>query len=101
MRRLLIRPEARLDLLEIWHAIAADNVPAAHRMIGKLDAGMKGLLDMPGKGHVRRDVRDTRYRFWAVRPYIIAYRFDTETLTVVRVLHGHRDFRSLFDREAQ
>ena len=33
---------------------------------------------MLGKGHTRRDVRDPRYRFWTVRPYVIAYSFDDE-----------------------
>jgi len=29
MRKLLIEPRARLDMLEIWHYIAADNRDAA------------------------------------------------------------------------
>ena len=55
-----------------------------------------GLAPMPGKGHKRPDVDDPRYRFWGERPYVIAYRFDDQDLIVERVVHGHRDFRSLF-----
>ena len=47
-------------------------------------------------GHTRRDVRDSRYRFWAVRPYVIAYASDDESLTITRVVHGRRNFRLLF-----
>lgn len=51
---------------------------------------------MPGMGHLRADVKGRRYRFWTVRPYVIADRFDAATLTVVRVVHGARDFRRIF-----
>lgn len=51
---------------------------------------------MPGKGHTRSDVRNKVYRFWSVYSYVIACRFDDETLTVVRVVHGGRNFRKLF-----
>lgn len=63
MRKLLIRPQARLDLLEIWHYIARDNVTAANRVSERLDAEILGLLAMPGMGHRRADVKNSRYRF--------------------------------------
>lgn len=98
MRKLLVQPQARLDLLEIWHHIAQDSVQNATRMNDRLEQGIRGLLVMPGKGHVRKGVKDPRFRFWAVRPYVIAYRYDERTLTVVRVVHGARNFRALFRR---
>ena len=96
MRKLIVQNQARLDLLEIWHWIAKDGVTAANRVGEKLDAAIRRLVEMPGKGHTRRDVKDRRYRFWSVYSYIIAYRYDHATLTVVRVIHGSRDFRGLF-----
>jgi len=104
MRRLLIQPQARLDLLEIWQFIAEDSIVAANRVGEKLDAAIRGLQAMPGKGHCRSDVTHAQYRFWTVYSYVIAYRFDDETLLIVRIVHGHRDFRKLFnpsDRGAQ
>src|SRR5258708_38344321 len=96
MRKLLIRPQARLDLLVIWHHIAADSVQNANRMHERLDAAIRELPRMPGKGHTRIDVPNPTFRFWAVKPYVIAYRYDDATLTVVRVVHGQRNFRRLF-----
>lgn len=96
MRRILIRPQARLDLLEIWHHIALDSVHAANKVVDNLEAAIRGLGDMPGKGHVRRDVVNPAFRFWSERPYVIGYRYDDQNVTVVRVVHGHRDLRSLF-----
>jgi plasmid stabilization system protein ParE len=96
MRRFRIRPHARLDLLEIWHYIAAEGgVDAADRMVERLNAAIVIIRSMPGIGHERVDVLNPKYRFWAVKPYVIAYFYDAKTLTVARVLHGARDFRRL------
>ena len=96
MRKLFVKPQGRLDLLEIWHYIAKDSVPTAIRIGEELDAAIRGLAEMPGKGHTRSDVKDARVRFWSVYSYIIAYRYDDTTITILRVVHGRRDFRRLF-----
>jgi antitoxin ParD1/3/4/toxin ParE1/3/4 len=98
MRKLLIQPQARVDLLEIWHYIASDSIEAANRVEEKLETAIHGLVEMPGKGHTRADVRNPDYRFWTVYSYVIACRYDDRTLTVVRVVHGRRNFRRLFKR---
>lgn len=55
MRKLLIQPQAKLDLLEIWHYIARDSIESANRVGSKIDAEIRDLLEMPGKGHTRTD----------------------------------------------
>ncbi len=98
MRKLLIQPQARLDLLQIWNYIATDSVSAAEKVAEKFETAIRGLVEMPGKGYRRADVKSKRYRFWSVYSYLIAYRFDNTSLTIVRVVHGRRNLRSLFDR---
>jgi len=98
MRRILIQPQARVDLLEIWHYVAPNSITTANKVIEKLKEGIDGLAEMPGKGHRRVDVRSPRYRFWSVYSYMIAYYFDEETISIVRVVHGSRNFRRLFRR---
>lgn len=49
MRRLLIKPQARLDLLEIWHFIAHESVPAANHVGEELEKSIQGLLEMPAR----------------------------------------------------
>jgi antitoxin ParD1/3/4/toxin ParE1/3/4 len=83
-------------LLEIWHFIARESVQSASRVTDTIEAEIRELATMPGKGHTRSDVRDDRYRFWSVFSWVIAYRYDEKTLTVARVVHGHRNFRKLF-----
>ena len=88
---------ARLDLLHIWNHIASDNVTAARKMRGELFKSVRVLADNPGFGHPRDDVPDPRLRFYSVRPYVIAYLPETHPLTVVRIVHGARDFGAIFD----
>ncbi len=61
---------------------------------------MQLLARFPRMGHTRPDVQDKRYLFWAVGNCVIAYRVERNDLVVVRVLHGHRDFRKLFTRSS-
>jgi toxin ParE1/3/4 len=93
-----MRPQAQADLLEIWLHIAKDSASAANKVGDALDHAIRELREMPGKGHTRADVRDPDYRFWSVYAYVIAYRYDDASLTVVRVVHGRRNFRKLFKR---
>jgi antitoxin ParD1/3/4/toxin ParE1/3/4 len=96
MRRLFLTTDAERDLGKIWEYIAEDSLDAADRVRHEIQETIQQLLWMPGIGHRRVDVRDERYRFWKVYSYIIAYRYDEESLTVIRVVHGMRDFGALF-----
>ena len=96
MRRVDFSPAARDDLNEIWEYIAARNLSAADRMVRRLETAACELSAHPGIGHVRADVPNPDYRFRVVRPYLIAYQHDDESVTIVRIVHGARDFRRIF-----
>jgi toxin ParE1/3/4 len=96
MRTIAILPLGELDLLEIWHYIAARNFAAANRVTAEIERTIIGLGEMPGKGHRRADIDDTHVRCWSVYSYVIIYRFDNSSLTVLRIVHGARDFGKLF-----
>ena len=48
--------DADLDLDQIWEYIAADNIDAADRWIGKLFEAFEALARAPGMGHTRDDL---------------------------------------------
>jgi len=50
---------------------------------------------IPHIGHARLDVAPEPIRFWAVYSYLIVYRPDTDSLEILRVIHGARDLRNL------
>lgn len=95
MRKQLLRSAARDDLRAIWHYIAADLVQNADKVLDDLKSAIEFLCAMPGTGHTRSDLRKS-YRAWCVHRYIIVYRYDAESLTVMRIVHGHRNMRKIF-----
>lgn len=98
MRELVFSAEAQRDLTEAWEYIAIENITAADKFRDRVEQATIRLAEMPGIGHTRRDVRIRSYRFWCVRPYMIAYRFDSKTVTILRIVHGARNFRRIFKR---
>jgi toxin ParE1/3/4 len=83
--------EAICDRIALDNPVAADNLDLRHSAIAMLS-------QFPGMGHSRQDVADSRYLFWTIGTYVIAYRMDGHQLLVVRVLHGRRDIARLFKR---
>ena len=88
-------PEARLDLLEIWEHVAADDVDAADRVEREIQDAVSMLSKTPGLGHLRRDLTSKPVRFWAVYSYLVIYDPETRPLEVVRILSGYRDIAAL------
>ena len=93
MRKVIVSPAAVEDLGTIWSYVAERDLAAADRLVDRIEQALGRLAEFPGMGHRRVDVTDRAYRFLVVRPYVVAYRHDETTLTVVRVLHGRRDVR--------
>jgi plasmid stabilization system protein ParE len=98
MRKLHIQPQVHADLVGIWNYISERSPDAADIVLRKLEDAIRGLVLMPGKGHRRADAGHARYRCWSVYSFIIAYRYDDTSLTVVPIVHGRRSFPGLFTR---
>ena len=101
--RLLRRPQAKRDVIEIGRYIAEDSLPTAIRFIRAARADMRKLAEMPGMG-ARREFSNPRLkdlRSWPIsgfRNYLIFYLPITGGIEVIRVLHGARDLKRIFDR---
>ena len=95
MRTLFLKPQARLDLLEIWNHLAEESFDAAIRFNLRVDADLEALKKTPGLGHFRRDLTKRDIRFWTVFSWFIVYRFDEEQVTILRVIHGMRDLKRI------
>ena len=91
MRQVIVMPAARADMHEIARFISADNPIAAARVEARVYEAMDKLAFMPtaraGRivGTFEKPVRGL--------PYIIAFELpDKETLRVLRIIHGARDW---------
>ena len=83
--------DAALDLDDIWEYIAADDIAAADRWIGKLFDAFEALATTPGMGHKREDLTGHSVLFWPVGSYLVIYRANRSLVEIVAVAHGSRD----------
>jgi plasmid stabilization system protein ParE len=86
------------DLEEIWEYIAADNIDAADRWIGKLFDAFEALGQTPGMGHRRVDLTHYPVLFWPVGAYLIIYSAERRPVEIVAVTQGSRDIPAFLNR---
>lgn len=97
MSAFVLTEPAEQDLTDIWDYIAADNLEAADRVLDAIASAFVRLAERPEMGHYREDLADKSLRFDAVYSYLIVYRWETQPLQIIRVLHGARDVRAILD----
>jgi toxin ParE1/3/4 len=100
--QIVISPAAERDLQDIWLTIAADNPPAATRVVRAIGTKIDRLADYPRLGPRRPDIRTTT-RILVEGPYLVLYETHPDTdegqvneVAIVRVVDGRRDLTSLF-----
>jgi len=91
MKRLVLAPKARADLLDIDAYIAERNPLAAERLIERLIQAMTSLAAMPKMGRTCEDLGLPAVRRFVVEKHHIFYVVDRQGIKVVRVIHGRRD----------
>lgn len=74
--------------------IARDNIPAADRMLERVMSTCQLLADSPGLGPVCEHAPSTQ--MFPIGSYIVIYRRADDGIEVVHIIHGARDYRSLF-----
>jgi toxin ParE1/3/4 len=96
--RIVVSPQARADLRDIFLYIAADNPAAARSLLKRIRTCIAGLADAPHLGRPGR-VPGTRERIIAGTPYIIPYQVRADQLQILRVYHGARQWPERFDED--
>ena len=95
MARVTRRPQAEVDILEIWEYIAADSVEQADRWIDKLDRSLQLWATQPMMGRARDELA-AGIRSLAFGRYVVFFAPLPEGIDIVRVLHGARDIDHTF-----
>lgn len=96
MVRVIRRPLAELDILEIWDYIAEDSVTEADLWIDKLDEKLRLWATQPMMGRSREELA-SGLRSFAFGRYVVFFLPISNGLDVVRVLHASRDINEHFD----
>jgi toxin ParE1/3/4 len=95
----LIAPRAEADLDGIWLYVAKEcgSMDVATRLVDSITDRFCFLANFPHAGRSRdRDFGDGT-RSFPVGEYVIVYCVEGEDVFILRVVHGRRDFESLFD----
>lgn len=95
-------PDALGDLQEIKSYITDDlqNTTAAENTIRTIMDRIKRLIDFPDMGAPLSSVAQTQsdYRYLICGNYTAFYRHEEDTVYIIRVLYGRRDYmRVLFE----
>jgi toxin ParE1/3/4 len=97
--RVRLTGRARADLDEIWLRVALDNPGAADRLIDRIVTRCQDLADHPQLGPARTEIAPEA-RGLVIGDYLALYRVDGVNALIVRVVHGARQLKALFDLES-
>jgi len=89
-REILRRPQARLDLIEIWNFIADDNERAADRMLDRIDKTLNMLRDRPQVGRQRPELA-SELRSFPIGNYVLFYLPLPNGIDLLRVRSSYLD----------
>ncbi|WP_285195873.1 type II toxin-antitoxin system RelE/ParE family toxin [Rhizobium sp. CNPSo 3490] len=96
MPKVVFRPRAEKDLLDIYEFIAADNPMAAIELVRRLRQFCHGLEDMPERGAPREDFAPGVRILVFERRVTIAYRVVKEQVQILRLFYAGRNTPSAF-----
>ena len=94
MSKVFRRPQAEIDLIEIWIYIAEDNQAAADALLDSINEKCLALAESSLMGRARDELL-AGIRSFPVGNYVIFYEPIEGGIDVLRVLHGARDIQAL------
>ncbi|MCI8506872.1 MAG: type II toxin-antitoxin system RelE/ParE family toxin [Lachnospiraceae bacterium] len=99
MAEIRFSPEAITDLQQTKAYITEElcNEQAAIGTVAKITKRIRMLASFPESGATLSSIVDfeTDYRFWVCGSYIAFYRIENQTVNIVRVLYGRRNFMKI------
>lgn len=99
MAKLIVSPQAEIDSATIVELLSDKAGPAvAARYRSELDALLERILLFPRSG-MRRPSLGRDIRIGVVEPYVLIYRYRSDTVTVARILDGRRSITRRLVRE--
>jgi toxin ParE1/3/4 len=98
-RLLVWAPAAKKDLRNLWrHYSKVASPEIADKLAGEIEAASNRLRSHPLLGRARDEVAPG-LRSLLVHPYAVFYRTKNDGVEIVRVLHEHQDFATVFSEK--
>jgi len=89
---------AENDLQDIWTYISEESPRSANKVVHQIAHAFNGLADHPARGRAIPEISPDHHLLVSGR-YLLIYHLDErhQVVTLVRVIHGARDWLTLFD----
>jgi toxin ParE1/3/4 len=98
VRQLVYLVSARRDLADILDYVtrASGSLTTGRRFVDVLRQQCRTLASLPGTIGRPRPELHPGIRSFAIKNYVIFFRYEVETVVIVDVLEGHRDIVTYF-----
>lgn len=99
MIKLRYNPVAISDLEEIKEYISEDNETTAAKIVRELIEKTESLINFPNMGlSLSKKIGiETKYKYLICNQYIIFYIFEDKIISIMRIIHGKRDYLRLLN----
>jgi toxin ParE1/3/4 len=97
MARVTRRPQAAVDILDIWDFIAEDSMADADHWVDRLDEKLRLWSTQPLIGRIRPELAP-EIRSMPFGRYVVFFLPLQDGIDVVRVLHSSRDTDAEFSQ---
>lgn len=95
--KVVLTPEARDDLNEIFEYIAEHDGPErAITYVERIEKACMSLQTLPSRGRPREDIRPGLRVMGFERRVLIAFRVSSNTVAILRILYGGRSVERAF-----
>ena len=88
---------ARNDLKQIHDYIAKDSKYYARKVIQEIVAKTETLIELPEIGRIVSEISDQNVRELIVYSYRLIYDMSGAGVEILAIIHGRRDFNSIWD----
>ena len=88
---------ARNDLKQIHDYIAKDSKYYARKVIQEVIAKTETLTELPEIGRIVSEISDQNVRELIVYSYRLIYEMSGAGVEILAIIHGRRDFNSIWD----
>ncbi len=98
MARIVRRPQALQDLIEIWRYIADESgEPRADKYLRRLNDVITYVAQQPPMGSARPEIQEEGIRNFVAESHVIFYIALLDGMELVRVIHGSQDLEKAWD----
>ena len=93
--RVVRRPQAVIDIIDVWDHISDDRVGNADRWLDRLEENLKLWATQPEIGRLRDELA-TGLRSMPFGRYLVFFMPLADGIDVIRVIHASRDIDSAY-----